>query len=677
MYDITADSLLSEEFLEPRQKLNPKHIGKTGKATYCRTYQRKRTELSRRETWAETVQRVVEYSMSLYQGPAKREDLVAEAEDLYDRIFHMKLFPSGRVMWLGGTEAIKKVPEAAFNCAFLTIKNYEDICEDFHLLLCGCGVGDRILLADLVDFPKVYSVGKTINHMQYNHIKGGRNPDETEVDYLSGYNNPIIRVGDSKEGWVSALRYLFLYMTMPGQCNITFNYDWVRPKGEPLKTFGGYAPGPEGLTAMLVNITAKLLRFDGQVPDPLTIGDICCYLGKNSIVGGNRRASKILLFDPDNNEFIMCKAEDNWEPQRIMSNNSMIFQERPTKEKLASVFEFIKHNGEPGFYNLEAARKRHPYAQGTNPCGEILLADKGFCNLSTVVVSSHVNEFGVLNWDDLKRSFELATRIGMRQTNVTVTLPEWDEIQKRDRLCGVSMTGVMDAGGLEDYELNELRDVCHDEADTYAYEMRIPRPLLVTCVKPEGTLSLLPTVSPGLHRARAPYYIRRIRMSDIEPTAKALIKKGVRHVQDPEKPERIIFEFPLTGNTNIIADEEPAKEQLKRYLSFMRNYVDHNASNTIYVGPDEYPGIIDMVHENWNDIVGVAWLPKYMSEQEDNPYPFLPEEPISKEEYERRDAEFPNLDDLEDLINEIENGNFFEEVELVDDTCKNGSCPVR
>ena len=409
--------------------------------------------------------------------------------------------------------------------------------------------------------------------------------------------------------------------------------------------------------------------------------DICNLIAKNVIVGGNRRSSQIALGHVDDLHFINMKLPDSLSvnTHRIMSNNSICFTQKPRLQKLLDVFENIHVNGEPGFFNLKAAEKRRPNARGGNPCMEILLDSRGFCNLSTVVVTSHVKD-GALDFADLHDSMRLATRIGIRQTNVTVSLPAWDVIQKRDRLTGVSMTGWMDAldsmsvSFNSDYAkliLKGMRDAANSEADTYSYKLRIPRPLLVTAIKPEGTLSQLPTVSSGLHRSFAPYFIRRIRVSKMDAVATALIEKGVPYVVDPNKSERLVFEFPIKTSAKISANDEPAMSQLERYFVMQENYTDHNSSCTLTIDRTETDEIVKKVHERFDDIVACAWLSKTPGT-----YPLMPYEEISKEEYEGRAKHMKSLDDLHELVNKHEETQFEEEPE-VDPACSSGVCPVR
>lgn len=664
--------LLSEEFLAKYRKQTPKNAGVLFYPIYLRTYSRWLEDKQRRERWDETVERVVEYSLSLYQGPNK--DHVGEAEHLYDSIFNLRILPAGRTLWIGGTKAAEKCPEVNFNCSFRIIDGLEAFTDLFHLLLCGCGVGFRILESDVATLPSFKQTELTIE--AYSSDPVGYRAEHTRT--VEDFGVRHIHVGDSREGWVKALAE-FLYSSVDGH-KIYMNFNSVRPAGERIKGFGGHAPGPEGLMEMFRNVN-KVINASGGRLSPVDCMDICNYIGKNVIVGGTRRSSQVALGSPTDQEFIDAK-KDLWSTkqnlQRTMSNNSVVFDSSPTFEQIQDVFTGIRNNGEPGFFNLLGAGERRPNAQGSNPCMEILMDNRGFCNLCTINLMAFVDR-GIFNIHGALEAIRLATRVGLRMTNVTVSLPKWDFIQKRDRLLGVSLTGVVDAFdalGMDSASpdaldiLLSLNTEANRVAEEYAFEMRVPVPLLVTTIKPEGTISQLPTVSSGLHRSYAPYFIRRVRYSAMDPACQALQKLGVPNEPDQGKAERVVFSFPIKTTAKISANEEPARDQFNRYLAYMFAYVDHNASCTLTIGEGEWEEMEKLVYDNFDRVVACAFLPKYT-----DAFPQMPYEEITKEQYEKLVAEFPNIDSLPDLVNQIETGEF--ESELEADLCPTGQCPIR
>lgn len=669
------------------------------------------------ETWAQTCQRVVEASMKLYSGPYT-ENLQKEAELMFDMMFHLESLPAGRAMRVSGTPAVEKYEEASFNCAYLEIKEIEDFCELFHLSLCSCGVGFKIT-KELVDQLPTLNTKFSVSHREYATLYPYTKREYTTIEVVQpGWN--VLHIGDSKDGWVEALRQFFK-LTQDEYSTLTIDYNYIRPEGSKLQTWGGRAAGPEGLKNMFLKLEQIIKKSTG-ILKPIDCLDICTVIGKNVVVGGTRRAAEIALFSPDDQDCIEAKFGDklgwygykatgeklpqdydwskfkedkyegivDWIPNpefdhRTMSNNSMVLEETPTLEFLTKVIQTIRFNGEPGVFNLKAAKKRRPNASGGNPCNEICLSDSGMCNLSTVPWTSHLftNEEGEthINFNSLEKAYRLAVRIGMRQTNVTLSLPEWDKVQKRDRLLGVSITGEMAAidrlgwipQRVKHKKLLEwIRSVVDDEVDKYSYEMRIPKPLLATAVKPEGSLTLLTDAgSCGVHRAYAPFYIRRLKYAEFEPTCQALKELGVPYEKDKSKKDsnRWVFEFPINSGATMAADDESVEDQIERYLIHQRIYTQHNTSITVYVGEDEWEKIPALLLNNWDDIVGMSFLPKgYKGTQ--SPY-----EAISLEECNKRLTNFPDLSRLAERIAEIE-GESHEEYEILDEGCSTGYCPV-
>lgn len=682
MYEVTSDSFLSEKFLTEYFNLVPKYKGELFEITYLEKYSQWRQDLQRREFWRETIQRVVEHSMSLYQGPATKQDLIKEAEELYDRIFHLKLLPAGRALWLAGTKASYALPDALFNCTYSNIETLEDICEGFHLLLCGCGFGFSVERKYISKLPQVF--GKKLEHEPYNGLHPEDRAESTICSLSEGHLH--IHVGDSKEGWVMALRQFLAVCEMPEVTKVSINYDSIRPKGERIKTFGGYAPGHTGLQSMFEEINSLFFRVHKL--NSVDVVDVMNFIALNTLTGGNRRAAENALGDRDDIYFIEAKFGNNIPIQRQMSNNSVLYYEKPSKQELKEIFQRIRHSGEPGFANMQAASLRRPNMTGFNPCYEILMDSKAVCNLSTVVMTSHIVKGG-LDMPDLLRSVELATRVGMRMTNVTLSIPAWDKIQKRDRLTGVSLTAFMDAldvldldmfgkaKSLVEFILQNLRTKANTVADKYAYEMRIPRPLLVTALKPEGTVSQLVTKSAGLHRGYAEYYLRTFRMSEVSPVARALMSLGMPSINDPKKPGRKIFRFPIHSKSRMLATEESTVHQYTRYLTFQERYTDHNSSCTLTINPEEEDEIIDMLDKNWHNTVACAWMPKIILDPKI--YPYLPYEAISKEEFETLSIQQPDLTNLVELVNKFEKIEFVdEEAEAEKDpSCAGGACPLR
>lgn len=353
-----------------------------------------------------------------------------------------------------------------------------------------------------------------------------------------------------------------------------------------------------------------------------------------------RRTAEICLFDATDEEILNAKVglfeeghKNYGKHHRFMSNNSIYFEEKPTLEYLTDVMERVKVSAEPGFINAAAAKKRRPNFDGVNPCSEILLSSNGVCNLSEINVMAFVNN-GEFDVQGFYNAIEIATRIGVRMTLLDLELPEWDKIQKRDRLTGVSLTGLVDAIDAMGWENEEIKDIlgianaiAKATAAEYAFKLRIPEPLLVTTIKPSGTISQLPTVSSGAHRGYAPYYIRRVRITSTDPLAKVMLDLGFpvypETGQGPtaeqfnklstsdryaalEKANTWVIEFPIKTAVAKPSSEETAVEQYQRYQLLQKSWTDHNTSITISVGNDEWNDITEAIYNSWDDYIGVS-----------------------------------------------------------------------
>jgi len=714
--------LLTEEFLNTYPDA-PEHMDELGSFVFYRTYSRWLPDMERRETWKEAVARAVEYNVSIgleqldkvdYKiSDEQLERIRLEAQVLFDNVFNMRQFLSGRTHWVGGaqTGVANKFPLANFNCSFIDVKKWDDLGDLFYLLLVGTGVGFRCTQENAYNMPKV-RVDYQLNHSIYRPVKKEERLEDTYIiDLGNGYVK--IYIGDSKEGWVDALRHFFNIITSKNfddVYHIKISYNSIRPKGERLKTFGGTASGHMPIKEMFEGID-KVLK--GQLDDSLAPLDIVCpdegcdeecdecdndysvwrevrpvhildignLIGNNVVVGGVRRTAEIFICDNDDMESINAK----WglTPNlyhRFMSNNSIAFEEKPSREELHSIFNAIKHNGEPGFINMEAARKRRPNARGLNPCAEVILDSYGVCNLTTVNVLAFVKVVDgvpILDYSGLQQAQALSTRAGLRMTCLDLELTRWDKVQKRDRLIGASLTGWKDAiaklGYDEQQEKNLLSALCenvHNETVMYCHILRIPTPLLSTTVKPEGTLSQVAGgVSSGLHKNFAPYYIRRIRINANDPLADVVKKLNWRIQPEVgstwDDAQTLVIDFPVQSAEKAPRDQQTVEEQFNTYFTFQEEYTTHNSSITITVKDEEWEKAEEIVWENWDKIIGVTFLPFNGGE-----YELMPYEEISEDEYWRLKEEMlpfnaELLDEKEEIISDIY------------ESCEDGACAVR
>ncbi|NLB33110.1 MAG: ribonucleoside-triphosphate reductase, adenosylcobalamin-dependent, partial [Tissierellia bacterium] len=385
---------------------------------------------------------------------------------------------------------------ANFNCAFEIINDFHSFRDLFYLLMIGSGVGVRILKSDIEQLSKIRANYKII-HEDYTPIEKSKREDNTGVEF--SHNNSVkITVGDSKEGWVQSLDHFFSFINSSEYRNINtiiINYNNVRPKGEVLKTFGGTASGHASMKNMFTKID-MVIKKRGAIEGkdrfklkPIDCLDVANIIGENVVVGGVRRTAEIMLIDYDDTDCIEAKSKlykqidgqwivDKDIIHRSMSNNSIYYRKKPTRQQLKWQIEQMRYSGEPGWVNEEAGSKRRPNMNGVNPCGEILLDNKGLCNLTTINVFSFVDENGNLDEKGLLNAQRLSARAAYRMTCVELELSQWDRVQQRDKLTGCSLTGWQDmvnAAGLDRDQqaalLRKLKDAAHDESERYAGEI--------------------------------------------------------------------------------------------------------------------------------------------------------------------------------------------------------------
>lgn len=682
------EGLLSREFLSP-YKHSPSPMQQLGSFVYSRTYSRYLPKQGRREFWWETVRRAVEYNCSL--APTSRE----EAEALFDNIYHMRQFLSGRTLWVGRTPVADAYPMANYNCAFEVIDDFAAYHDLFYLLMVGAGVGVRVLKEDADKLPAI----RTDIQILHKAYSPRRPEDRLEYTNLSFAGDDVtIAIGDSKEGWAQALAHYFDILTNREYTKvhtIIVEYDSIRPRGERLKVFGGTASGYESMMTMLDKIhkvitTAGVRSGEARTRlQPIDLLDIANIIGENVVSGGVRRTSEIGLVDQDDPACIQAKSNlyrqvnGRWEidpaiAHRQMSNNSIFYRRKPTREQLHWHIGQMRYSGEPGWINEEAGLRRRPNFRGCNPCGEILLDSHGLCNLTTVNVMAFVQD-GHLDEESLLKAQKLSARAGYRMTCRELELHRWNTVQQRDRLLGCSLTGWQDMVNATRMDregqaalLDKLRETAHAAAREMAEKLGQNAPLLVTTVKPEGTLSLLPTVSSGVHYSHAPYYIRRVRISSSDPLCRVCEELGYPVFpevgQDPETCKTKVVEFPVQAPAGRVKGDVSAIEQLENYKLFMTHYVDHNCSITVHVRDDEWDAVEEWVWNNWDDVVALSFL-----SYDDSFYELLPYEAITKEEYERRKAAMKPFNPA--LIAKYEHEET--ELDIGASDCANGVCPVR
>ena len=670
-----------------KHKHDDNNMDTLGEFVFNRTYARYLESRKRREEWWETSSRAVKYNTELDKNLNDKRKI-----DLLEHVFNHKIFLSGRTLWTGGGEIGELYPMSNFNCSFEIINNLKAFKDLFYLLMIGSGVGIRILPEDVIQIPSVRNDIRVI-HEEYTNKAKEERIDHTSLIFVNN-KTARITIGDSKEGWVRALEIFFEILSSIDYRlidEVIINYDNVRGKGEKLKKFGGTASGYEPLMRMFKKIYKTIQKYDAPKTKLKTIDclDIANIIGENVVSGGVRRTAEIMLIDANDIECIEAKKDlyskesGEWVlnkdlSHRQVSNNSIFYKSKPSREKMNWQIDQMRYNGEPAFINVEAATRRKASFQGVNPCAEILLESKGLCNLTTIVVDRMVKN-GKLSKEEVLYAAELAVNAAYRLTLLELELPEWDNTHKRDVIVGLSITGWQDMVNITNMSkqdqiilLKEIKERAINSINDYADKLGKSRPSLVTTVKPEGTQSQMSGSSSGLHFSHSEYYIRRIRISSDDALAKVCEELNYPMFpevgQDWDTCDTKVVEFPQKAPAGKTKNDVSAIEQLEIYKMFMTYYVDHNASITVHVRDEEWDQVKEWMWDNWDYVVGISFLPL-----SDASYELLPYEEITEEEYNKRVSEMKPF--RTSLIAKYETTG----VSNLDNVkeCESGICPIR
>jgi ribonucleoside-triphosphate reductase len=643
------------------------------------------------ESWEQTVDRVIQHQRWLWEramgDSPLTEDERDELEDLRALMLDRRISVSGRTLWLGGTPISKKREASQFNCSFGRVETVHDVVDAFWLLLQGCGVGFEPVVGNLSGFtqPVELEVRRSQRHLLA-EPKGISHNTESMTDGVWH-----LMIGDSAEAWAKAVGKL-LAQKQPLN-KIILDFTQIRPAGQRLKGYGWISSGDETYHVALTKIVELMNKRACQLLDRIDILDVLNWLGTTL---SSRRSAEIALVpygDPQWKQFAAAK-KDHWisNPQRAQSNNSIVFYSKPSKDELKEIFQMMMDAGgsEPGFINGEAALKRAPWFKGCNPCAEILLGNKSFCNLVEVDLAKFNDDFA-----GLLKAVRIASRANYRQTCVNlvdgVLQRSWHELNEFLRLCGVGVTGVVCWEKVNDkLSWQSLRREAQHGAYSMADELGLPRPKAVTTIKPSGTLSKIMDTTEGLHKPLGKYIFNNVRFSIHDPIIAKLKKAGYHIFNDPYSTDSLLVRFPVAWErvefdidpvTKKEVNNESAVDQLNRYKMLMDEYVDHNASVTISYSPEEADAIVDWVFNNWDAYVGVSFLYRTDPSKtaEDLGYPYLPQEVVDKQTF----YAYANKLKPVDLSLTLASTNLTEEADeaslSVDsgDECATGACPIR
>lgn len=586
-------------------------------------YARWRDDLGRRETWIEAIDRFMDYM---------RERLGAllsdkEYGEVRMAIINREISPSMRLLWSAG-DACRATNVTAYNCAYIAPTNWRDLSEIMYVSMCGAGCGFTVEPENVEQFP--------------------------QIKKQTGKTKPAIVVKDSKEGWCEA--YTKACELWSSGYDVEIDYSELRPAGARLATMGGRSSGPAPLRDLMNFTRSKMLARQGRRLSTLDLHDIICQIGLIVVAGGVRRSALISLSALDDQAMRDSKKGTFWntEGQRSMANNSAVYETKPTAAEFLEEWSALvtSGTGERGIFNRGGLEKQVPARRwaklkdqsqvGMNPCGEIYLRSKQFCNLTSIVVRPDDD------MDNLKRKMRLATLLGTYQATLLdfgYLDKAWKDNCEAEQLLGVSITGYYDNEIVRnDANLETLREEAIKANKVYAKKLGSNVSTAITCVKPHGNSGQLLGVGSGMHPWFAKHYIRRVRISVNDPLLKLAKEQGI-----PMFPEvgystatatTMVLEFPVKAPENaIVSKDVSALTMLEEWKRLKTHFTEHNPSVTIYVGDDEWLSVANFVYENWDIVGGLSFLPR-----NDHVYQLAPYEEISAEEYEKRAQALGKLD---------------------------------
>ncbi|WP_144121150.1 ribonucleoside-triphosphate reductase, adenosylcobalamin-dependent [Catellatospora sichuanensis] len=683
------------------------NFGPTGSIVFERTYSRPKPN-GDRETWEETVKRVVDGNLSLVYGTQNEwpEEAFEEAAQLYGYMDDMAIIPAGRHLWASGIPGRQYL----FNChvSGWGAKLSDHFEFSFMRLMEGGGVGSnystryiekygnprRVLHVHIVcdpahpDYQKMKAEG--LISSEYSHEWAGAFPVE-----------------DSREGWAAALVDLVDTFMTPEEVKHShrvYDVSRVRGEGQPLRTFGGTASGPGPLARLLIrtSVVMNYAKADGFTP--LRAMEIDHEIGACVVAGGNRRSARMSMVrwdDPHVMEFIGCKSDTalHWTTnisveidnrfirhlRQVRDGAPIIGERKRAYEVHKAVVTGMLENGEPGYWNSSLSNQGEPTEViCTNPCGEIALTEWENCNLGHISMDAFAPTVkgGQPDYAGLIEAHRLMARFLIRATYGDVTDPKQAAVLARQRRIGVGHFGVqgfLAKMGIKFSEasadryfrdlLEECREAVREEARAYAFTLRIPEPVKVTTVAPTGSIAKLPGKTEGIHPVLFRHFIRRVRFSTVDPDQWSKVlefaEQGYHVEPDLSAANTYVVEFPtkellveevekLGYPASIVetADEIPLDRMLAFQAMYQKHYADNAVSFTVNVPQGVYTveSVMDTLAEYLPSLKGTTMMPE-------SSRPQAPYERITAEQWESA------------TVKTVEDS--------VDEDCTNGSCPVR
>ncbi|MBM4592644.1 ribonucleoside-triphosphate reductase, adenosylcobalamin-dependent [Rhodococcus hoagii] len=669
------------------------NFGPTGQLVYERTYSRTKPD-GTKETWPETVRRVVDGNLGLVDA---RYHSAGEREALIEMMEEFKILPAGRHLWASGV----KGRQYLFNChvSHWGAKPSEHFQFTFEQLMRGGGVGANYSNKYLDQYgPVQHSLKVEVvcdpEHPDYQALKDeGLLSSRYDSEWAGAFE-----VEDSREGWSAALVDIIdtHYRAEVVNFHRVYDVSRVRGSGARLKTFGGRASGPVPLARMLNTVSLILSNLEGAKLDGISAMEIDHALAECVVSGGNRRSARMAIMhwaDPQIEEFIRVKTAtaSHWTTNISVETDQEFWDDLADGEaKAEKVLDLMAGgmllNGEPGFWDSSYSNQGEPDpVVATNPCGEIALTPWENCNLGHVNLAAFVDRDGYMDYFGLLRAHRLVTRFLIRATYGDVEDPKQAEVLARNRRIGVGHLGVAsflakrgirysDAPSKSDFPemLSRLADQVEAEARRFAHQLRIPVPVKMRTVAPTGTIAKMPGVSEGIHPIFAKHFIRRVRMSLVDPDQVRMVEdyraQGYKVEDDIYATNTAVVEFPTKdslvadveelfgeeGADRIVqaADDLSLSEMLEFQAMYQTFWADNAVSYTANIDASAYTvqDVKDVILDIGPRLKGATVFP-------DASMPQSPYERLTKAEYEAATNKT------------VADG--------IDEDCATGACPVR
>lgn len=605
--------------------------------------------LNRRETWEETVDRYINFF-----DQRTNKHFHSTLDECKQAILSLDVMPSMRALMTAG-EALDRENIAGYNCSYLAINRKRAFSETLYILMCGTGVGFSCERQEISKLPTIPTLS-SVNH--------------------------IICIEDSKMGWALAFEEL-LESLWNGEIP-SFDYSKIRPAGTRLKTFGGRASGPAPLKKLFDYTIALFKKATGRKLQSIECHDLMCVIGEIVVVGGVRRSALISLSNLSDMRMRDAKTGQWWidHPERALANNSICYTEKPSSEVfLEEWLSLMKSkSGERGIFNRQAAQKQAGKMgrtitenYGCNPCSEIILRDRQFCNLTEVIIRPSDD------LESLKNKVRIASILGTFQATLTdfgYISHQWKKNTEEESLLGVSLTGILDNNMMSSFHneqvLEKLRVVACYHNYNFACKLKIKPAAAITCVKPSGTVSQLCDTASGLHTRHSKYYIRTVRIDKKDPLYLFMKDSGFVIEDEVMRPDSTaVISFPIVSPEGSLTRKDlTAIQHLELWLNYQRHWCEHKPSVTISVQDDEWLEVGAWVYKHFDEVSGVSFLP-----YSDHTYQQAPYQEMTEIEFNQwcKDHPQPSSIDFKNLSNYEKDDFTTASQEL---SCSSGSCDL-